>query len=497
MLFFLALLVVYRVVCTVRVLPIVQIIGFLLILLSFLITLPVNLLIFSETPDQWAFVKSALICFIVGFVCFVITGRKRRGLKQREMFLLTVSSWVVIPVFSSFPLLLSDLNLSVTDAFFESISGVTTTGSTIFTGLDDMPADILLWRSIMQWMGGIGIIGMAVAILPFLRIGGMRLFATESSEWTEKAVPRTNRLARGLVLSYLVITVGCVGVYWLLGMDLFNAVNHALTTVSTGGYSTSDHSMGQFDSGAILLASSLFMMLGGVPFFLFVRLLNGQYLPLFRDKQVQFFLQFLVVVSLVIAAYRVLTDHTPVFDAFVHALFNVTSVVTTTGYASEDYTLWGPLVVVIFFFLTFVGGCSGSTSGGMKMFRFQLSMLLLKEQLIRLLHPNAVMGRRYNGRVISDEIVASSVAFSFIFLATLALAAAILAALGLDLVTSLTGAATALSNVGPGLGDIIGPAGQFQPLPDAAKWVLMVVMLLGRLELLSVFVLFSPYFWRA
>ncbi|HTN33011.1 MAG TPA: TrkH family potassium uptake protein [Marinobacter sp.] len=479
-----------------RVLPIIQILGFLLILLSFLITLPINLLIFNETNDQWAFVKSALICFVVGLICFALAGKKPRGLKQREMFLLTVSAWIIIPAFSSLPLLLSDLDLSVTDAFFESISGVTTTGSTIFTGLDDMPADILLWRSIMQWMGGIGIIGMAVAILPFLRIGGMRLFATESSEWTEKAVPRTSSLARKLVLSYLVITLSCIGVYWLLGMDFFNAINHALTTVSTGGYSTSDSSMGQFSGSSILLASTFFMMLGGVPFFLFVRLLSGQYLPLFRDEQVRFFLKLLVMVSLVITAYRVLTDQAPVFDTFVRALFNVTSVVTTTGYASEDYTLWGPLVVTVFFFLTFVGGCSGSTAGGMKIFRFQLSMLLLREQFIRLLHPNAVMARHYNGRVISDGIVASSVAFSFIFLATLALATTILSALGLDLVTSLTGAATALSNVGPGLGDIIGPAGQFQSLPDTAKWVLMIVMLLGRLELLSVFILFSPYFWR-
>lgn len=473
-----------------------QIIGFLLILLSFLITLPVNLLLFGDIPDRWAFIRSALICFTVGLACFMVTGRKRHGLKQREMFLLTVSAWIVIPIFSSFPLLLSDLNLSVTDAFFESISGVTTTGSTVLTGLENLPDDILLWRSIMQWMGGIGIIGMAVAVLPFLRIGGMRLFATESSEWTEKAVPRTNRLARGLVFSYLAITAGCILVYWVLGMDLFNAINHALTTVSTGGYSTSDSSMGQFDGSAILLASSFFMMLGGIPFFLFVRLLNGQYMPLLRDKQVHFFLQFLFGVALVIAVYRMLVDQAPAVNAFVHALFNVTSVVTTTGYASEDYTLWGPLVIVLFFFLTFVGGCSGSTSGGMKIFRFQLSMLLLREQVIRLLHPNAVMARHYNGRIISDEIVASSVAFSFIFLATLAVSAAILAALGLDLVTSLTGAATALANVGPGLGGTIGPAGNFQALPDAAKWVLMVVMLLGRLELLSVFVLFSRHFWR-
>lgn len=477
-------------------LPVVQILGFLLILLSFLMTLPVNLLMLGATPDWLAFVQSAGICFIVGLLCFLSAGRKPYGLKQRQMFILTTSAWVVIPLFSSLPLLLSDLHLSVTDAFFESISGVTTTGSTILTGLDHLPDDILLWRSIMQWMGGIGIIGMAVAILPFLRIGGMRLFATESSEWTEKAVPRTNRLALGLVFSYLILTASCTAVYWLLGMDPFNALNHALTTVSTGGYSTSDSSMGQFNQLSILFASSIFMMLAAIPFFLFVRLLNGEAQPLLRDQQIRFFLKLLLVLAALTALYRVLHDGTLILDAFVHALFNVTSVVTTTGYASEDYSLWGPFVVVVFFFLTFVGGCSGSTSGGMKIFRFQLSMLLLREQVLRLLHPNVVVARYYNGRIISDEIVASSVAFSFIFLATLAVVAAILAALGLDLVTSLTGAATALANVGPGLGATIGPAGTFQPLPDAAKWVLMMAMLLGRLELLTVFVMFSPLFWR-
>ncbi|SEK29191.1 TrkH family potassium uptake protein [Ectothiorhodospira marina] len=476
--------------------PIVQILGFLLILLSFLMTLPVNLLMFGDTPDWLAFVKSGIICFSVGLLCFLSAGRERHALKQREMFILTVSAWIVIPLFSSLPLLLSDLELSVTDAFFESISGVTTTGSTVMSGLDHLPHDVLLWRSIMQWMGGIGIIGMAVAILPFLRIGGMRLFATESSEWTEKALPRTNRLARGLVFSYLILTVSCISVYWLLGMDLFNAFNHALTTVSTGGYSTSDSSMGQFDQSSILFASAFFMMLGGIPFFLFVRLLDGQAQPLLGDQQVHFFLKFLLLIASVIALYRVVTEGTFPLDAFVHALFNVTSVVTTTGYASQDYSLWGPFVVVLFFFLTFVGGCSGSTSGGMKIFRFQLSMLLLREQMFRLLHPSAVIARRYNGRIISDEIVASSVAFSFIFLATLAAVASVLALLGLDLTTSLSGAVTALANVGPGLGDTIGPAGNFQPLPDAAKWVLMVAMLLGRLELLSVLVMFSPHFWR-
>lgn len=480
-----------------NVLPIVQILGFLLILLSFLMTLPVNLLVFGETPDWRAFVWSAAICFVTGLVALLAVGRKKHALRQRQMFMLTVSAWVVIPLFSSLPLLLSDLRLTVTDAFFESISGVTTTGSTILTELDNMPSDILLWRSIMQWMGGIGIIGMAVAILPFLRIGGMRLFATESSEWNEKVVPRTNSLARSLVVIYLGLTLSCILVYWVLGMNFFEALNHALTTVSTGGYSTSDSSMGQFGSHAILVASSVFMALGSMPFFLFVRFIHGQRRPLLRDQQVRFFLFMLVIIALMLTVYRVVRDDADALDAFVHGLFNVTSVVTTTGYASTDYSLWGPFAVVVFLFITFVGGCSGSTSGGMKIFRFQLSMLLLREQVRRLLHPHAIFARNYNGRVIGDDIVASSVAFSFIFLATLAFVTAILGMLGLDLITSLSGAATALTNVGPGLGDIIGPAGNFETLPDAAKWVLMGTMILGRLELLSVLVMLSPDFWRS
>ncbi|MFC5546354.1 TrkH family potassium uptake protein [Marinobacter koreensis] len=479
------------------ILPIVQILGFLLILLSFLMTLPVNLLMFGETSDWLAFVKSASVCFVIGVLALSVSGRRKHALKQRQMFMLTVSAWVIIPLFSSLPLLLSGMNLTITDAFFESISGVTTTGSTVLTGLDSMPDDILLWRSLMQWMGGIGIIGMAVAILPFLRIGGMRLFATESSEWSEKVVPRTNSLARSLVGVYLGITLACLLSYWVLGMTLFEALNHALTTVSTGGYSTSDSSMGQFESVGILLVATVFMAIGGMPFFLFVRFIHGQRQPLFRDQQVRFFLVLLVAVAAMLTVYRVVNDDADPFYTFIHALFNVTSVVTTTGFASTDYSMWGPFAVVIFLFITFVGGCSGSTAGGMKIFRFQLSMLLLREQVRRLLHPHAVFARNYNGRVIGDDIVASSVAFSFIFLATLAVVTAMLGALGLDLVTSFSGAVTALTNVGPGLGDIIGPAGNFQSLPDAAKWVLMATMILGRLELLSVFVMLSPDFWRS
>lgn len=469
----------------------------MLVLLSIFMTVPAIVFGTEDTANAEAFSYPAIGILIAAVIGLLLTRRHSHRLQPRYMFLLTVSSWLIISILCSLPLYLSDLNLSLTDSIFESFSGITTTGSTVLSGLDSMAPDILLWRSIIQWIGGIGIIGMFVAVLPFLGIGGMRLFATESSEWTEKALPRMKSLSRGLLFVYVGFTLACILTYWVSGMDLFNAVNHAFTTISTGGYSTSDSSMGQFNSNLILLESSLFMALGSMPFFLFVRELHGQHGVLFRDQQVRSFLLLLFLAALVLTVYRLWNHEEHPIDLFVSALFNVTSIVTTTGYASEDYLLWGSFASVAFFFLTFIGGCSGSTSGGMKIFRFQLSFMVLREQFRRLLHPRAVLTRNFNGRAVSDEIIASMIAYVFVFLVCMALMTVILALLGVDLITSLTGSITALTNVGPGLGTMIGPSGNFEALPDAAKWVLSAGMILGRLELLSVIILFSPAFWRS
>ncbi len=467
------------------------------VLLSIFMTLPVLLLLGSEAPNAQAFAQSAAIVCSLGVLGMLATFRKPRDLKPRFMFVLTVSSWFIIALFSSLPFYLSDNNISAADAFFEGTSGITTTGATVFSGLDTMDRDLLLWRSILQWLGGIGIIGMFVAVLPFLRVGGMRLFATESSEWTDKALPRMKTLSRGLLFVYVVFSVIAVVTYWLSGMSLFDAFNHGLTSIATGGFSTSDQSMGKFND-LILMEATLFMILGSLPFFLFVREMHGQHGVLFRDQQVRMFLAILLLVPALLTLYRWWVSPVP-FDPihnYASTLFNVTSVVTTTGYASEDYSAWGPLAFVLFFFLMFVGGCSGSTAGGMKIFRFQLSLIILREQLMRLLHPRAVLTRNYNGRAVSDEIISSMIAYTFIFLLCLLIFTVALAAMQLDFVTALTGALTALTNVGPGLGEIIGPAGNFAPLPDAAKWVLSVGMLMGRLEILSVVIVLSPAFWR-
>ncbi|MEP2613427.1 TrkH family potassium uptake protein, partial [Marinobacter alexandrii] len=286
--------------------------------------------------------------------------------------------------------------------------------------------------------------------------------------------------------------------YWVSGMTLFDAFNHGLTSIATGGFSTSDMSMGKF-SDLILMEATLFMILGSLPFFLFVREMHGQHGVLFRDQQVRFLLTILLLIPAVLTLYRWAVSPVP-FDPlhnYASTLFNVTSVVTTTGYASEDYSAWGPLAFVLFFFLMFIGGCSGSTSGGMKVFRFQLSIIILREQLMRLLHPRAVLTRNYNSRAVSDEIISSMIAYSFIFLLCLLVITVALAAMQLDFITSLSGALSSLTNVGPGLGDIIGPSGNFGPLPDGAKWVLSVGMLMGRLEILSVIIVLSPAFWRS
>ncbi len=479
--------------------PVIFIMSVMFILLSIFMTLPVLLLVTSESPNAMAFAESAAICFGTGLLGILATYRQARDLKPRYMFVLTVSSWFIIALLSSLPFYLSDLGLTLGEAFFEGTSGITTTGATVLTGLDSMDQDLLLWRSVLQWIGGIGIIGMFVAVLPFLRVGGMRLFATESSEWTDKALPRMKTLSRGLLLVYVAFSVLAVTTYWLSGMSLFDAFNHGLTSIATGGFSTSDLSMGKFDSNLILLEATLFMMIGSMPFFLFVREMHGQHGVLFRDQQVRLFVTILLVVPALLTLYRwyVSPVEFDLVNGYVSTLFNVTSVVTTTGYASEDYSAWGPLAFVLFFFLMFIGGCSGSTAGGMKVFRFQLSLIVLREQLMRLLHPRAVFTRNYNGRAVSDEIIASMIAYTFIFLLCLLIITVALAALQLDFITSLSGALTVLTNVGPALGDTIGPAGTFAPLPELAKWILSVGMLMGRLEILSVVIVLSPAFWRS
>ena len=472
------------------------IIGTFLITLAISMLIPMaTLIIFDQQGDLSAFTWSCLITALAGLALTMPGKPKESHLRPRDMYMLTTGSWVIVCLFAALPMVLIQ-HISYTDAFFETMSGVTTTGSTVLTNLDQASPGLLIWRSMLQWLGGIGFIGMAVAILPLLRVGGMRLFQTESSDWGEKVMPRSHMAAKYILAAYTGLTMlGFFGL-WAAGMTPFEAINHAMTAISTGGYSTSDASMAHWTQPAVHWIAIAMMIAGSLPFTLYVASLRGNYKALLRDHQVRGLLGFLLASWLVVGTWLHLNSQLDWMDAVRIAAFNITSVVSTTGYALGDYTTWGSFAMLLFFYLTFVGGCSGSTAGGMKIFRFQVAYVLLRANLLKLVHPRAVIKQQYNGHNLDEDIVSAMITFSFFFAVTIALIAIGLTLTGLDWITALTGAATAVCNVGPGLGPIIGPAGNFATLPDAAKWMLTAGMLLGRLEILTVLVLFTRAFWK-
>ena len=481
-------------------LPALRIIGFIIGI--FLITLAISmvvpmatLVIYERTQEIPPFLWSSLITFVAG-LALVIPGRPENSqLRPRDMYLLTVSSWLVVCIFAALPFLLF-LRTTYTDAFFESMSGITATGATVLSGLDSMSPGILMWRSLLHWLGGIGFIAMAVAILPLLRIGGMRLFQTESSDRSEKVMPRSHMVAKSIVAVYVGITALGGLAFWAAGMNVFDAINHSMSAISTGGFSTSDQSLAKWTQPAVHWVAVVVMISGSLPFALYVSTLRGHRRALIKDEQVQGLIGMLLITWLVLGSWYWATTDLHWLDALRHVAFNVTSVVTTTGFALGDYSLWGNFSLMLFFYLGFVGGCSGSTAGGIKIFRFQVAYILLKANLNQLIHPRAVIKQKYNGHRLDEEIVRSILTFSFFFAITICAIALSLSLLGVDWMTALTGAASTVSGVGPGLGETIGPAGNFASLPDAAKWILAAGMLLGRLEIITVLVLCMPAFWR-
>lgn len=482
-------------------LPTLRMIAFILGI--FLITLAGSMIIpivtqltMSGAEERLSdFVWPALITLSCG-LAMVLPGHPRHvQLRPRDMYMLTTSSWVVVCGFAALPMVFIQ-HINYTDAFFETMSGITTTGSTVLTGLDHASPALLIWRSMLHWLGGIGFIGMAVAVLPLLRVGGMRLFQTESSDWSEKVMPRSHMVAKYILAIYMAFTALGFLAFWWAGMTPFEAINHSMSIISTGGFSTSDASLANWQQPAIHWVAVIFMILGSLPFTLYVAFLRGHRKALYRDQQVRGFLGFLVITWLVFGTWLWFNSNHDWLDSVRIVAVNVTSVVTTTGVALGDYTLWGGFSIMLFFYLTFIGGCSGSTAGGLKIFRFQVAYVMLKANLQQMIHPRAVIKQQYNNHAIDEDIVRSLITFSFFFTITIGVIALGLALIGLDWVTALTGAATAVCNVGPGLGPIIGPAGNFATLPDSAKWILSFGMLFGRLEIITILVLLTPAFWR-
>ena len=403
----------------------------------------------------------------------------------------------MVAIFGSLPFLLSSQDFSLSEAFFESMSGITTTGATIISDLDSSPKSILLWRAIMQWLGGIGIVVMAITILPLLKVGGMQLFKMEGPDSTEKILPRTIEVAAIIISTYIILTFLCGFFYWIFGMSIFDSVSHSMTTIATGGFSTHNESIGFFKNPNIEIVASIFIILGSIPFISYLKFVQGNKKVFFQDVQIKGLIYLLVISIIIMFLYLLFINYeSSFFDKVRISSFNVISILSGTGYVTDDFGLWGKFSLVFFLLLMFIGGCAGSTACGIKIFRLQMLLIFLKNQIKRLISPNSVIITKYNNQKISDNFINSVIIFIFTFLFIFFIIAMLLSISGLDFITSISGAASSISNVGPGLGDIIGPNGNYKDIPEISKWILSFGMLLGRLELFAVLVLFFPSFWR-
>ena len=476
--------------------PVGYVIGLLVVILGAMMVFPLLVDLLDGRGEWHVFLESSVFSILVGgLLALSCANGVKEGLSIRQTFLLTTTVWLALPLFGAIPLMLGATELRFVDAFFEAMSGLTTTGSTVISGLDDLPRGLLLWRGILQWVGGIGIIVVAMVFLPELRVGGMQIFKSESFDTFGKILPRAQAIAKQISLIYVSLTMACMLVYMVMGMGPFDALVHSMTTIATGGFANYDASFGAF-TGPVEYAASVFMILAALPFVRYVQLINGHGTPMLRDSQIRGFLMTLGLLVAIATGVLYYTRPHGGEEALRSALFNITSIMSGTGYASADYMQWGSFLVMIFFFTGLIGGCAGSTACSVKIFRYQLLFASIRGQIQRIRSPHGVFITRYEGRPVNAEVLSSVISFFMFFVVTLGVVAWALALTGLDFVTAVSGAATAVANIGPGLGDTIGPAGNFSTLNDPAKWILSAAMLIGRLELMAVYAILTVRFWR-
>ena len=467
--------------------------GILQIILGASMFLPIIMqLIYSEIDSS--FFGASIITIIFGTLFFLSNLDHDKKLNLQQAFLLTALSWLSIAIFGSLPFIFSNLNLSFTDSFFESMSGITTTGSTILSNLEITPKSILLWRAILQWLGGIGIIVMAITLMPIMNVGGMQLFKISSNDSSEKILPKSKEIALRLIYIYSSLTILCALTYWIFGMSIFDSLTHSMTTIATGGFSNYNESIGYFNSISIEISSMLFIILGSLPFIVYIKFINGNKKIFTSDIQIRTFIKIILIAITILSIYLIFYDGTKFNLRSI--FFNVISILTGTGYVNAEFDGWGSFALVLFLALMFIGGCAGSTTCGIKIFRIQILYLFISNQLKKIIYPKGVFVMKYDKNVIDNKFISSIISFIYLYFVIFFILAALLSLTGLDFVTAISGAATSISNVGPGLGNIIGPNGNFSTLPDISKWILTLGMILGRLELFAILVLFLPSFWR-
>ncbi len=467
--------------------------GILQIILGIFMLVPIFVQFFFKEIDS-SFFGASIITIIFGTLFFLSNLDHDKKLNLQQAFLLTALSWLSIAIFGSLPLIFSEVNFSFTNAFFESMSGITTTGSTIIPNLEEMPKAILLWRAILQWLGGIGIIVMAITLMPIMNVGGMQLFKISNSDSSEKILPKSKEIALRLIYIYSGLTTLCAISYKILGMNTFDSITHSMTTIATGGFSNYNESIGFFNSFSIEISAMIFIILGSLPFIAYIKFLNGNRRIFFSDIQIKTFLKIILISILILSIYLFLDKSSEL--NFRTVLFNVISILTGTGYVNAQFDNWGGFPLIIFIGLMFIGGCAGSTTCGIKIFRFQILYSFVLTQLKKIIYPKGIFVLKYNQSAVDDKFTASVISFIYMYLLIFFTITALLSLTGLDFITSISGAATSISNVGPGLGSTIGPNGNFSSLPDISKWILSFGMILGRLELFAILVLFLPSFWR-
>jgi len=477
--------------------PVGYVLGLLVLTLGVTMLIPLAVDVWAGNGHWGAFAEAAAVTIVTGlFMALACANGMTRGLSIQQSFFLTTGVWLVLPLFGALPFVLGHPDARIVDAVFEAMSGMTTTGATVLTDLDSLPLGLNLWRGLMQWFGGIGIIVVAMVFLPELRVGGMQIFRSEGFDTFGKILPRAGEIASRIAVIYVALTVVCALVYAALGMEPFDAIMHSLTTISTGGFSNYNASFGVFQ-GPLEYAGAVFMLLASLPFVRYIQLVAGTARPILQDSQIRAYFMTILLIIAAFALYRVAANGTSVEVSLREAIFNVTSIISGTGYSSTDYQAWGNVAVPAFFFIGLIGGCAGSTSCSIKVFRYQLLFASISTQVRRIYAPHGIFEPKFEGRPVAEEVISSVMAFFVLFFVTLGITAVLLGLTGLDVITSVSGAAAALGNIGPGLGDTIGPNGNFAGLNDTAKWILSAAMLIGRLELMAVLVLFTATFWRA
>ena len=467
--------------------------GILQIILGIFMLIPIIVQFFFNELDS-SFLGASIVTIIFGILFSLSNLDHDKKLNLQQAFLLTALSWLNIAIFGSLPFVFSNVNFSFTNAFFESMSGITTTGSTIISNLEIMPKGILLWRAILQWLGGIGIIVMAITLMPIMNVGGMQLFKISNNDTSEKILPKSKEIALRLIYIYSILTFLCAVSYKILGMNIFDSITHSMTTIATGGFSNYNDSIGFFDSFSIEISAMIFIILGSLPFITYIKFLSGDKKIFFSDIQIKSFLKIILLSIIILSIYMMINDTAQLNLRSI--LFNVISILTGTGYVNAQFDNWGGFPLVLFIGLMFIGGCAGSTTCGVKIFRIQILYSFISSQLKKIIYPKGIFILKYNYQPIDRKFIASIISFIYMYLIIFFIITALLSLSGLDFITSISGAATSISNVGPGLGSIIGPNGNFSSLPDVSKWILSMGMILGRLELFAILVLFLPSFWR-